>query len=146
MAPAGIKDRSIVTIQVMANGDSSNPMRVPIVKAAPQILAVANLDGSAVTAAHPATIGGIVTLYLAGIGDGASLPGMEFDVGEDSAEVLYAGPAPGQIPGIFQVNLRLPAEIEEGRALLVISLDRQTGDQAPIWVRHAVEVDGIRGK
>ena len=42
-------------------------------------------------------------------------------VGGRDAEVLYAGPVPGYIAGLMQVNVRLPATISSGPQPLLLS-------------------------
>lgn len=59
--------------------------------------------------AHPARPGQIVTLWGTGLNGGAVTGAL----GGQPLEVLYAGPAPG-MPGVDQLNLRLPGVVPEG--------------------------------
>lgn len=96
--------------------------------------AVTNEDGSPNSAANPARRGSVITLYAtggaetaAGVEDGqivgdvlprTSLPvsamfdlgTSEFPVLPKSAEVQYAGGAPGSVAGLLQINLQVPAD------------------------------------
>jgi uncharacterized protein (TIGR03437 family) len=102
--------------------------------------AALNQDGSVNSAANPAPLGSIVTVWVSGAGissaeqsDGAivTIPGNptlpvsaflggsgfafsavigQLPAGPVSLEVLYAGDAQGMVAGITQVNFRLPAE------------------------------------
>jgi uncharacterized protein (TIGR03437 family) len=45
-------------------------------------------------------------------------------VGGQPADLLYAGPAPGQIAGLMQLNIRVPSSAPSGLApLLVVAGD-----------------------
>lgn len=59
--------------------------------------------------AHPAGPGSIVTLWGTGLNGGA----VTGTIGGRAIEVLYAGPAPS-LPGVDQLNLRLPDAVPEG--------------------------------
>jgi uncharacterized protein (TIGR03437 family) len=96
-----------------------------------QALAV-NLDGTVNSIASPAKAGSIVSLYVTGAGatadgDGAvatsANPGAEVQVVAGSpyqaVAVLYAGPSPGTISAVTQIDLQLPAGV--------------TGDHVPIY-------------
>jgi uncharacterized protein (TIGR03437 family) len=115
---------------------------VPVSGTAPAILTrdpsgigqaeAVNLDGTVNSITSPAQAGSIVSLYVAGAGvtadgDGAvatlAIPGtaVQVVVGNpyQSADILYAGPSPGTISAITQINVQLPAGI--------------TGDHVPIY-------------
>ncbi len=85
--------------------------------------AALNEDGSINSAENPAAAGSIVTLYGAGAGamnpplqdgvvvtDTSSRPSVPLTVriGGVTADVLYAGPAPGLVAGVLQINVRIP--------------------------------------
>jgi uncharacterized protein (TIGR03437 family) len=117
------------------NGTPSNPATIEIVEAAPAILtldapsprggraAALNQDGTINSPDNPAPVGSILTLFATGAGvmqpatpDGqvvataisdAVLPAYVGFPGA-SAEILYAGSAPGIVAGVLQVNVRVP--------------------------------------
>jgi uncharacterized protein (TIGR03437 family) len=100
--------------------------------------AILNEDGTVNSAANPARRGSVVTIYGTGggeadpaVADGEMLQGILpkislpvtviFDDGDEdgryphgSAEILYAGGAPGLLAGVFQINLRVPAAALQG--------------------------------
>jgi uncharacterized protein (TIGR03437 family) len=94
--------------------------------------AALNQDGTLNSSANPAPVGSIVSLYATGLGaispapaDGAivqlPLPTLvnpvqvNFTAADPQntnsipAEVLYAGPAPFQVAGLYQMNVRIPS-------------------------------------
>ena len=93
--------------------------------------AIINEDGSQNSASQPAARGSTISLYATGAGamnpplsDGEIVPvgtssapvapiGIRFD-GGISAKVTYAGPAPGLIAGVLQVNFVVPANVSTG--------------------------------
>jgi uncharacterized protein (TIGR03437 family) len=126
-------------------GGRSAPLTVPVIATGPALFsanasgagpgAFLNQDGSLNTAANPAAKGGVVILYGTGEGqtnppgqDGrlvaAPLPSpvapVQVTIGGARAEVLYAGGAPGLTPGLFQLNVRVPAETQAGAQPVVI--------------------------
>lgn len=91
---------------------------------------VLNQDGGLNSPNNPAARGSVVTLWGTGGGqlsptgvDGGvvsadnlpvpSLP-VEAQIAGNSADVLYAGGAPGMIQGVLQVNLRIPSSAPSG--------------------------------
>jgi uncharacterized protein (TIGR03437 family) len=95
------------------------------------VFGVLNTDGSVNSAANPAKDGSIVSLYLTGLGlpgyaynalDGAIAPAansafmnlveVDWSGGKVPLPVFYAGTAPGQIDGLAQINVQLPAKAQ----------------------------------
>ncbi len=119
-----------MTIQAANNGSLSQAMRVPVTSVAAEILALANQDSTTNSSANPAAQGSVVTVYAAGMGQTAP-PGNDGQInggqinGTDARTfpspvnvvidtvpvngILYAGPAPGQVAGIDQISVSLPA-------------------------------------
>jgi uncharacterized protein (TIGR03437 family) len=112
------------TLQVSSGGALSNAILLPAFSTTTEILSVVNQDGSLNSANHPASAGSIVTIYAAGFGqtDPPSVDGringsdmrlptyadIDVQISDGDVEILYAGPAPGQVAGIFQINFRVP--------------------------------------
>jgi uncharacterized protein (TIGR03437 family) len=67
-------------------------------------------DGSINSASNPARRGSIVALWGTGFASGP----VTAAIGGQAAEVLYAAQAPGAVMGLFQINVRIPAEAPAG--------------------------------
>ena len=136
------KAHSAIGVQQQGVLTPALPVIVPVNATAPAILtqdssgigqaAAINLDGTVNSVASPAQAGSIVTLYVSGAGatpdgDGAvatsakPLTGVQIVAGNpyQVATVLYAGPSPGTISALTQINVQLPAGV--------------TGDHVPIY-------------
>jgi uncharacterized protein (TIGR03437 family) len=145
VVPYSVAGKSSVPMVVEYKGGRSAPLTVPVIATGPALFsanasgagpgAFLNQDGSLNTAANPAAKGGVVILYGTGEGqtnppgqDGrlvaAPLPSpvapVQVTIGGARAEVLYAGGAPGLTPGLFQLNVRVPAETQAGAQPVVI--------------------------
>jgi uncharacterized protein (TIGR03437 family) len=127
-------------VQVQYQGQASDLFPVNVAPAASGIFtadasgagaAIAlNQDGSLNSNLFPATPGSVVTIWATGAGqlqpagvDGAVVGSSDLPVpaltvqamvGGQSADVLYAGGAPGFVEGVIQVNLRIPATGQTG--------------------------------
>jgi uncharacterized protein (TIGR03437 family) len=135
IVPFETAPNALVQVLVEYNGTKSAATTVGVTVAAPAIFtldppsprsgraAALNQDGTINSPANPAPVGSILTIYATGAGsmqptlpDGQivttinakpALPVTVFFNGA-SAEVLYAGPAPGIVAGALQVNVRVP--------------------------------------
>jgi len=134
IVPFGIAPGATALVQVTYNGKTSRGASVAVVEAAPEVFmlqppprsgpaAALNQDGSINSPANPAPAGSIIVLYATGAGvmnptlrDGAVvadttpkpvLPVSVLFAGV-SAEILYAGSAPGLVAGVLQINARIP--------------------------------------
>ncbi len=137
--PYSIAGQSNTQMTIVHQGRSSAPVTLPVVASAPGLFslnqtgrgpgAILNEDNSLNSAANPAAKGSIVILY--GTGEGQTdPPGVAGRVnaslfprftlpatvliGTQSAEILYAGAAPGLVAGVFQINVRIPADAPSG--------------------------------
>jgi uncharacterized protein (TIGR03437 family) len=145
VVPYAVAGKSSVPMVVEYKGGRSAPLPVPVVATGPGLFsanasgagpgAFLNQNGSLNTAANPAAKGSVVILYGTGEGqtnppgqDGrlvaAPLPspvaGVQVTIGGVRAEVLYAGGAPGLTPGLLQLNVRVPAEVQAGAQPVVV--------------------------
>jgi endo-1,4-beta-xylanase len=125
----------------------SNTVTVPVVAALPGIFslntsgtgpgAILNTDYTVNSASNPVAAGGAIQVFGTGGGaivggatDGALAPGagslvtqpVTATIGGVAASVLYAGPAPGQVNGVIQVNLQIPVGLTAGPQPVVITL------------------------
>jgi uncharacterized protein (TIGR03437 family) len=117
-----------VPVSVIEAGQRSPSLAIPVRNLAPlRIEPVINQDGTANGLDHRARWGSTVIVFVTGAGnsnppldDGqvspearplASAVSVTFDIAgpvPEPATVLYAGPAPGLIAGLTQVNIQLP--------------------------------------
>lgn len=125
-------------------------------------VAALNQDGTVNSATNPAPLGSVISLFTTGFGrlTGAlpddvltplmppwPAPQQHFQLymsapvasGAEGMEVLYAGPAPGLPPGVYQVNARIPAD---GTGIVVFAFDPPDFDrtQDPTLQRVFVSV------
>jgi uncharacterized protein (TIGR03437 family) len=139
IVPYELGTTPIAAVQVMSNGNLSNTVTqftnetsAGVFSAPPGGLgngAVLHQSGALVTAANPAQIGEVVSVYLTGLGavsptitDGAGGPvgtlsqatnTITADISGTSATIGYAGLAP-QLAGLYQVNLTVPTGLTNG--------------------------------
>ncbi len=128
--------------------------------------AALNEDGSINSSSKPAALGSVMVLYATGEGltepvveDGLVLGSMlpkprlpvsiEFSAsscnnyyycyyygGPVSAEVLYAGGAPGLVAGVLQVNVRIPRNTLLLRDEVKLCIDDQCSEFTPVFIRN----------
>jgi uncharacterized protein (TIGR03437 family) len=157
--PFSVEGKKFVEMVVEYQGVSSPPVRLAVLPVKPALLtsdqsgggigAILNQDNS-YNLQKPAQPGEIVQIF--GIGGGQTTPpsvGGRLQTGEatynlpmqaflDGVEVetIYAGPAPGLVEGVFQINLRLPEDLLSGQVPITIyfgdTLHTQPG--VTVWV------------
>ena len=135
---------STAQVTVQYHGAASSPASLAIAPSDPALFtvgsgtgqaAVLNQDGSLNGPSHPAPIGTIIVLYATGEGQ-TSPPGMDGQVtgttlpkpglpvkvliGNQAADVLYAGEAPGEIAGVMQLNVTIPPGVQPGNSVPVV--------------------------
>jgi uncharacterized protein (TIGR03437 family) len=99
------------------------------------LAAALNLDGSVNSAANPARIGSFISLWVTGEGQTwpAGLDGrlasdplpqpllpVGVTIGGKSANLSYAGGAPGLVAGVMQINAQIPTGITAGNSVPVM--------------------------
>jgi uncharacterized protein (TIGR03437 family) len=149
VAPYALEGKNGTQVRVRFGSQTSDPIALPVVPAAPSIFttnfsgagqgAILNQDGVTVnSAARPADKGSIVSIYATGEGQtspagvdgriaaGGNLPrparAVKVFIGGREAEVLYAGAAPGNVAGLFQVNARIPSDTPSGDAEVILQV------------------------
>jgi uncharacterized protein (TIGR03437 family) len=150
-------------VAVSYGGQTSAAVSVPIAASAPGIFtlpetgagqaAAVNQDGTINSAANPAKIGSYISLYATGEGQ-TTPPGTDgrlatsvlprpllsvtVTVGGQPAPVSYAGAAPGEVAGLMQVNVQIPAGIQIGGYVpVMLQVGNATGSPgATIAVRN----------
>jgi uncharacterized protein (TIGR03437 family) len=151
VVPYGLDGKSGTQVQVRTAAGSSDPVAIPVTPVAPSIFsmnytgsgqgAILNEDGTTVNStAWPAAKGSVVSIFATGegqtlpggidgeIASGAMLPRpshqVQVRINGVAAEVVYAGAAPQQVAGMFQVNVRIPADTPAGE----VPVEIQVGD------------------
>jgi uncharacterized protein (TIGR03437 family) len=148
IAPASFAAQNSTQITVEHNGQTSDPVTIPVEPAMPALFAASggltgvvngqaaalNEDGSVNAPGNPASEGSVIAIFGAGGGMTAppEAPGtlaptnpatltrpVSVTIGGKTAEVLYAGPAPGLLSGVFQVNARVPSGAGSTSGVLV---------------------------
>jgi uncharacterized protein (TIGR03437 family) len=122
MTPFGVAGKNLTYVQVERNGVAAPGVLIGVTAAAfePDVLSIANQDGTANSSTNPAHWGQVVTLYVTGTGDTippvpdgsiyqAPLPLPISDaIHSYPGSLDYVGAAPGMAAGIWQINIRLP--------------------------------------
>lgn len=134
-------EAGVVEVAVERDGVASSPTTVTLEATSPAFftfnssgsgpVAALNQDGTVNTAENPAAPGTIVQFFATGFGatdppgqDGAltaaPLPVLveapTLRINGTDAELLYAGPAPGLLSGVVQLNARVPPDAASGLA------------------------------
>jgi uncharacterized protein (TIGR03437 family) len=145
VVPYTVAGKSATQVQVEFKGLKSDLVSVRVVPTVPGIFtldssgkgqaAALNENMTVNSANNPAPRGSIVVLYATGEGQtnppgvdgkvvGDTLPRpllpVTAQIGGVSAEILYAGGAPGLVSGVMQVNARVPNSIGSGNAVPVV--------------------------
>lgn len=146
IVPWGVANKPSVRIAVEYLGVQSPPYHLPVLASKPAIFsanasgsgpgAILNENGSVNQSSNPAAKGSVIVVYATGGGtmnpagqdgrvaagvSGLTLP-VTATVGGQTAEVIYAGNAPGLVEGVIQINLRLSANVPSGDQPVVITI------------------------
>ena len=142
VAPYSIAGKAQTVIQVKYNGQTTRDVTIPVSPVSPALFQqpngtpwVLNEDGTPNSASRPVARGGYLTFYLTGGGQtspastdgqiwhtagGLAAPvSAELDnYGSDgvvhaAAILAYAGPSPGSISGLQQINIQIPANLPD---------------------------------
>jgi uncharacterized protein (TIGR03437 family) len=160
VAPMALKGRALARVEVVRNGQRSSTFTASVLDTAPGVftlsgngraLAVAlNSDGALNGEQAPAARGSVVTLWGSGLenfstvlqdgevpsGANALRNAPRARIGDQAADVLYAGAAPGFVAGVLQFNVRVPANASAGRAFVeLFSADGSSRQGVWLWVR-----------
>lgn len=106
VAPASLTPGQTTTVRI-AGGTG---FAAPVIPFASKMFrngnaaAALNEDGTANSPQNPAKFGSVVAIWATGAPTGLYIDG-------ETAQVLYAGPAPGPA-GIYQINFRVPSELD----------------------------------
>jgi uncharacterized protein (TIGR03437 family) len=149
VVPYSVDGKSGTQVTVRNGASVSDPVALPVTPVAPSIFssdftgsgqgAILNQDGVTVNSTrNPAAKGSVIATYATGEGQtdpggidgqlasGTTLPKpkrlVEVWIGGKRAEVQYAGAAPGQVAGIFQVNARIPDDTPAGEVAVQVKV------------------------
>ena len=168
VVPYAVAGRGSTTMQVEYQGGLSNGVSLPVAAATPGIFtanasgqgqaAALNQDATFNSASNPEARGRVVVFYATGGGqtappgtDGRLVQGtlplltlpVQVIIGGAQAEVLYAGPAPGLVAGVVQVNARIPAGIAASTA---VPLVLRVGNANRLLIRNGGRLRSQVGK
>jgi uncharacterized protein (TIGR03437 family) len=147
IVPFGIGDRSKTKLIVAVGNTNSNEAQLGVVSGMPGIFvttavygylpvaAALNEDGTINGPNNRAAPGSIISIFGTGFGalnpqpiDGslvsAPLPELQQTIdmfASGFVRVLYAGPAPGQVAGVVQVNFRLPDKLTQTPTIILFA-------------------------
>jgi uncharacterized protein (TIGR03437 family) len=150
MVPYELLGRVTTQLTVSYNGVVSTPLQLKVVDSAPGIYtinqsgtgqgAILNQNGTVNGASNPEAVGNVIQIYATGEGQ-ISPPGVTGSITTSkppfpapvlpvtaniggvevpSANIAYAGEAPGLISGVLQVNVVIPPGVPSGPATLII--------------------------
>jgi uncharacterized protein (TIGR03437 family) len=155
-APFELATKTSTNVQVVYNGVTSPPVMLYVLDAVPGLYtadssgggqgAILNHDLTINGAGNPESPGNLIVLYgggagqtspvgrdggLAGVGAPLAqlkLPVKVFIDGIAATNVQYAGPAPGLVEGVFQINVVIPAGVRHNANVPVVAQvkDKQT--------------------
>lgn len=139
-APATLVGRQSSQVEIRGDDGLLGRAEYVVAEAAPGLFATGaqvfamHQDGTLNSQDNPARQQMVVSFY----GTGEGLAGGQFGlrIGDADVEILYAGPAP-ELPGIFQVNGRVPGGFLPAGALPVVVIVGGAGSQpgVSLWVR-----------
>ncbi len=147
-------------VAVSHNGQMSGPFTVAVAASAPSLFTVngtgagqaaaINADGTVNSAINPARAGNYISLYATGEGqttpqgvDGKlathplptpDLP-VSVTVGGIPAIVQYKGGGPGEVAGLMQVNVQIPAGVQPGGYVpVVLTVGDASSTPGAVWI------------
>jgi uncharacterized protein (TIGR03437 family) len=133
--PSDLDASAPAEIRLRAHGFESEPLQLSTAEAAPALFTRTGTSEVA-TNESPAAPGEVVTVYGTGFGRNEPALPVKVTVGEQPAEVLYAGPAPGMIAGIVQINFRTPEGLRTGSTPIVVTAgETRSPDGVTIGIR-----------
>ncbi len=146
IVPYTISDSTVVKVRVEYGSTPSNTVNMPVSPSAPALFttgngtgpgAFLNKDNTLNSAKNPAHPGDFMQLYATGGGlmspafsvqtlspSVEPLPRLQLPyqvtVGGETVSSTYAGGVPGTVPGLIQVNIQLPADVQKGNSVPVV--------------------------
>jgi len=152
VSPASIAG-SFASIQVVCNGSAAVTLTVPAAAVNPSLFtqtgtgtgqgSIVNADGTINSAANPIAQGSYISAYGTGFGslNPAGADGLQHlaatvtaTIGGANANVTYAGQAPGETPGLQQINIQVPTGITPGPGVAIVLAASGMSTQAGVTV------------
>ena len=142
--PLSFDAASPVVLKIVNNGVTLGPFAIGaasvgsvpgIFRNADGTAAALNQDGTVNSASNPAHAGQIISLWgtgIPGIG-GSESPTVSLSAGYTALPIVYAGPAPGLIGGVFQINAQLP-QVAEGPAPIYLTAGEVSAPPVAIYM------------
>ena len=150
--PFGVEPGANVPVSVSYNGNTSSTFTQFIGATDPSIFligttqgAILNSDFSVNGPSNPAAPGSFIQIYGTGAGaftpaltDGElatapsdpSIPLTYVSIGGLQGQVLYAGAAPGEVAGVYQINVIIPSTVSPGSAVpLIVAINGNVSKQ-----------------
>lgn len=159
IAPYSVAN-GVHSVTVQTPGGSVSNTNVSVIGSSPAVFpyAIVNQDGTLNNSSHPAPVGSYVVMYGTGLGqtkpvavDGAinplsDFPKQVYSVGIGISRnplfaaplpvtVFYAGPAPGLVSGVCQINILIPTGTLPGENFLQIAAGPGTSPSISIFVQ-----------
>jgi uncharacterized protein (TIGR03437 family) len=159
IVPYEIARDTSATLKVEYQGIASLTQTVRVIDSSPGIFvanasgqgAILNQNGSPNSAQNPAAVGSVISIFATGEGqtDPAGVDGVinaqtlplpkpalpvTVQINGQTAEVTYAGAAPGEVAGMLQVNARIPANVPSGASVPVTITVGDATSQAGVTV------------
>jgi uncharacterized protein (TIGR03437 family) len=144
--PFGIATNTLQQLIVFRDGTLAIPTNLIVAATAPNILAsgsngvITNTAGALVSPSNPLHAGDVAVIYCSGLGEvsppvalglpaagiAAAVNPVSLTFGGSSANILYAGLAPG-FPGLYQINAKVPAGVTGDQVPVVVTQGGQSG-------------------
>lgn len=149
--PYTVAGNSFTHVELFYQGTSMGTLDLPVAAASPALMpVVTNQDGGINSASAPAARGTIVTLYGTGEGltNGGNIAGLPaappypvptaavtLSIGGVSAQLLYAGSAPGFV-GLLQLNALVPGGfVAAGPVAVILTVGGVTSPVLTMWLQ-----------
>jgi uncharacterized protein (TIGR03437 family) len=113
--PAALTGKLSTGIQLELAGSRTPAVTIGVIPADPALF-TADGSGSGCAAVWQQA-DSVIALFGTGLGQDS----VGVEIGGRRADVLYAGPAPGLVPAVTQINVRVPVETKPGAALMLTS-------------------------
>jgi len=158
VVPYEVSGQQAITVQVQNMNVATAEWAVPSAASAPAIFsvdqtgtgggAVLNADNSLNTPSNPAMQGTTIQIFATGegltnppgttgsvaTGEHPPVLAVGVSIGGAQAQVVYAGSAPGEIQGLFQINAIVPNGITPGNAVPILLTVGQAQSQTVVTV------------
>ena len=148
IVPYGVAGSTSASVVLKTGSQTTAAFTIPVAGSVPGVFAtnnggtgqavVLNQDGTVNTTANPAAKGSVVVLFATGEG-AVNPPGQDglvsssdilrepvlpvsLTIGGVSAQVLYAGSAPGTVAGVMEVEAIIPAGAASGAAAILLTV------------------------